>query len=65
MYDLASPGLLRYSEPGCPQTDGQCKIGDVDTLCIHGTCVGSFSHARCECKPGYYGARCDKGNEFC
>lgn len=60
MYDLASPGLSRFSKPGCVQTESLCRTHDVEPFCLHGTCVGSLSHPRCECKPGYYGAHCDK-----
>ncbi|XP_050552731.1 neural-cadherin isoform X1 [Spodoptera frugiperda] len=60
LYDLAHPGLSRNSVAGCPQTDEICNQADTTSRCWeHGTCVGSFSEARCQCQPGWTGPSCN------
>ncbi|GLH00437.1 Neural-cadherin [Gryllus bimaculatus] len=59
LYDLASPGLWRNSVAGCPQTEEVCNTQESTLRCWeHGQCVGSFSEARCQCKPGWTGPSC-------
>ncbi|XP_048509175.1 neural-cadherin isoform X2 [Athalia rosae] len=59
LYDLAHPGLSRNSVAGCPQTDEICNHQEATFRCWeHGTCVGSFSQARCQCNPGWTGPGC-------
>lgn len=59
LYDLAHPGLSRNSVAGCPQTEEVCNQGENTARCWeHGTCVGSFSEARCQCRPGWTGPAC-------
>lgn len=59
LYDLAHPGLSRNSMAGCPQTEEVCGRTEATSRCWeHGTCVGSFNEARCECRPGWTGASC-------
>ncbi|XP_046410179.1 neural-cadherin isoform X2 [Neodiprion virginianus] len=59
LYDLAHPGLSRNSVAGCPQTDEICNHQEATFRCWeHGTCVGSFSEARCHCNPGWTGPGC-------
>ncbi|XP_031778398.1 neural-cadherin isoform X2 [Nasonia vitripennis] len=59
LYDLAHPGLSRNSVAGCPQTEEICNNQESTTRCWeHGTCVGSFSEARCQCNPGWTGPGC-------
>ncbi|XP_048486050.1 neural-cadherin isoform X3 [Plutella xylostella] len=60
LYDLAHPGLSRNSVAGCPQTEEICNQADTTSRCWeHGTCVGSFSEARCQCLPGWTGPSCN------
>ncbi|XP_045534291.1 neural-cadherin isoform X4 [Papilio machaon] len=60
LYDLAHPGLSRNSVAGCPQTEEICNQADTTSRCWeHGTCVGSFSEARCQCQPGWTGPACN------
>ncbi|XP_026487587.1 neural-cadherin isoform X8 [Vanessa tameamea] len=60
LYDLAHPGLSRNSVAGCPQTEEVCNQADTTSRCWeHGTCVGSFSEARCQCQPGWTGPSCN------
>lgn len=59
LYDLAHPGLSRGSMAGCPKSEEVCGRTDATARCWeHGTCVGSFNEARCECRPGWTGASC-------
>lgn len=59
LYDLAHPGLSRNSVAGCPQTDEICNNQESTFRCWeHGTCVGSFTEARCQCNPGWTGPGC-------
>lgn len=59
LYDLAHPGLSRHSVAGCPQTDEICNNQESTFRCWeHGTCVGSFTEARCQCNPGWTGPGC-------
>ncbi|XP_064213001.1 neural-cadherin isoform X11 [Tribolium castaneum] len=59
LYDLAHPGLSRNSVAGCPQTEEVCGRSDATHRCWeHGTCVGSFNEAKCQCKPGWTGPAC-------
>ncbi|KAK9710914.1 Laminin G domain [Popillia japonica] len=59
LYDLAHPGLSRNSVTGCPQTDDMCGRSDATSRCWeHGTCVGSFNEAKCNCRPGWTGPAC-------
>ncbi|XP_043276745.1 neural-cadherin isoform X3 [Venturia canescens] len=59
LYDLAHPGLSRHSVAGCPQTDDICNNQESTFRCWeHGTCVGSFVEARCQCNPGWTGPGC-------
>ncbi|XP_047118591.1 neural-cadherin-like [Schistocerca piceifrons] len=59
LYDLAHPGLFRNSVAGCPQTEALCEAQDATARCWeHGSCVGSFSQARCKCEPGWTGPSC-------
>lgn len=60
LYDLAHPGLSRHSAAGCPQTDDVCTSTESTSRCWeHGNCVGSFSEARCQCRPGWTGPSCN------
>ncbi|XP_061942776.1 neural-cadherin isoform X4 [Apis cerana] len=59
LYDLAHPGLSRNSVAGCPQTEEICNNQESTFRCWeHGTCVGSFAEARCQCNPGWTGPGC-------
>ncbi|XP_066596420.1 LOW QUALITY PROTEIN: neural-cadherin-like [Prorops nasuta] len=59
LYDLAHPGLSRNSVAGCPQTEEICNNHESTFRCWeHGTCVGSFVEARCQCNPGWTGPGC-------
>ncbi|KAL0123654.1 hypothetical protein PUN28_005875 [Cardiocondyla obscurior] len=59
LYDLAHPGLSRNSVAGCPQTEEICNNQESTFRCWeHGTCVGSFTEARCQCNPGWTGLGC-------
>ncbi|PSN41764.1 Neural-cadherin [Blattella germanica] len=59
LYDLANPGLSRNSLAGCPQTEDVCNTQEATFRCWeHGMCVGSFTEARCQCKPGWTGPGC-------
>lgn len=59
LYDLAHPGLSRHSSAGCPQTEEVCGRSDATSRCWeHGTCIGSFNEAKCQCKPGWTGPAC-------
>lgn len=59
LYDLAHPGLSRNSVAGCPQTEEICNNQESTFRCWeHGTCVGSFVEARCQCNPGWTGPGC-------
>ncbi|KAG5330055.1 CADN protein, partial [Acromyrmex heyeri] len=59
LYDLAHPGLSRNSVAGCPQTEEICNNQETTFRCWeHGTCVGSFTEARCQCNPGWTGPGC-------
>lgn len=59
LYDLAHPGLSRNSVAGCPQTDEICGNQESTLRCWeHGTCVGSFKEAMCQCNPGWSGPGC-------
>ncbi|XP_037038290.1 neural-cadherin isoform X5 [Bradysia coprophila] len=60
LYDLAHPGLSRNSVAGCPQTEDVCSQSEQTSRCWeHGNCVGSFSEARCQCRPGWTGPACN------
>lgn len=59
LYDLAHPALFRNSVPGCPQTEDVCHQSELTGRCWeHGTCIGSFFDALCECDPGWTGPAC-------
>ncbi|XP_044750155.1 neural-cadherin isoform X5 [Coccinella septempunctata] len=59
LYDLAHPGLSRNSAHSCPQADDMCGRTESTARCWeHGTCVGSFNEAKCQCKPGWTGPSC-------
>lgn len=59
LYDLAHPGLSRNSMAGCPQTEDVCVGSESTKRCWeHGTCVGSFNEAKCQCRPGWTGPAC-------
>nr|XP_033339374.1 neural-cadherin isoform X9 [Megalopta genalis] len=59
LYDLAHPGLSRNSVAGCPQTEEICNNQESTFRCWeHGTCVGNFTEARCQCNPGWTGPGC-------
>ncbi|XP_044596396.1 neural-cadherin isoform X6 [Cotesia glomerata] len=59
LYDLAHPGLSKHSVAGCPPTDEICGNQESTLRCWeHGTCVGSFTEARCQCNPGWTGPGC-------
>lgn len=57
IYDLANPGHSRHkAPPGCPLVEDACLGNDLMQRCSeHGTCVGTFTDPRCECKPGWMG----------
>uniref|UniRef100_A0A6B2E6C1 Putative cadherin egf lag seven-pass g-type receptor n=1 Tax=Phlebotomus kandelakii TaxID=1109342 RepID=A0A6B2E6C1_9DIPT len=60
LYDFAHPGLSRNSLTGCPQTEEVCSQSEQTSRCWeHGNCVGSFSEARCQCRPGWTGPACN------
>ncbi|KAF5298417.1 hypothetical protein FQR65_LT01195 [Abscondita terminalis] len=59
LYDLAHPGLSRNSVAGCPQTEEVCGRSEATARCWeHGTCMGSFTEAKCHCRPGWTGPSC-------
>ncbi|XP_070157595.1 neural-cadherin isoform X1 [Polyergus mexicanus] len=59
LYDLAHPGLSRNSVAGCTQTEEVCNNQEATFRCWeHGTCVGSYAEARCQCNPGWTGPGC-------
>ncbi len=71
LYDLAEPGLFRYSKPGCTPVEEACNAnfpgsgslvgvgGGGSSRCgEHGTCVGSLRQPTCECNPGWTGQDC-------
>jgi hypothetical protein len=60
IYDLANPGHSRHKAgPGCPAIEDVCLGNDLMARCSeHGTCVGTFTDPRCECKPGWMGPGC-------
>lgn len=59
LYDLAHPGLSRNSVAGCPQTEEICLSNELISRCWeHGTCIGNFTDAKCECNPGWSGHGC-------
>ncbi|XP_074602495.1 neural cadherin isoform X1 [Brevipalpus obovatus] len=61
MYDLGSPGSLSNSQIGCQPARDRCDSNPNTRNCgSQGTCLASYHSARCLCKPGYYGSRCDK-----
>ena len=52
-------GLSRNSYAGCTQTDELCSRTDALANCWqHGTCVGSFTKAKCQCDAGWTGHDC-------
>ncbi|GFY53891.1 neural-cadherin [Trichonephila inaurata madagascariensis] len=60
MYDLAGVGESQDSSIGCPPAEENCYPNQLDKFCLHGTCEGNFTSAKCVCFPGYEGQRCDK-----
>lgn len=60
MYDLGSPGSYSNSLPGCQAAEESCKQNSITRRCEQGTCIGTYNSARCHCKPGWYGSKCDK-----
>ncbi|XP_035701024.1 neural-cadherin isoform X3 [Folsomia candida] len=60
IYDLANPGHSRHkAPPGCSMVEDACLGNDLMQRCSeHGTCVGTFTDPRCECKPGWMGPGC-------
>ncbi|KAF5301279.1 hypothetical protein FQA39_LY19101 [Lamprigera yunnana] len=59
LYDLAHPGLSRNSVAGCPQTEEVCGRSEATARCWeHGNCMGSFTEAKCHCRPGWTGPSC-------
>lgn len=60
MYDLGSPGSYSNSLPGCQAADDSCKSNSITRRCDQGTCIGTYNGAKCHCKPGFHGVRCDR-----
>ena len=59
LYDLADPGLFRYSKPGCVAVEEACALSMVNNRCgEHGLCVGPLRSPTCECNPGWTGQDC-------
>ncbi|QQP57284.1 Uncharacterized protein FKW44_002211 [Caligus rogercresseyi] len=55
LYDLAEPGLFRYSKPGCIPVEKACNDNFPGFRCgEHGHCVGSLKHPTCVCNPGTF-----------
>ena len=59
MYDLAGTGDSLDSTMGCPPAEQHCFPNELDRFCLHGTCVGNYTSAKCVCFPGYEGRRCE------
>ena len=60
MYDLGSPGSYSNSLPGCQAADESCRANSITRKCYNGHCLGTYNGAKCICKPGWHGARCDR-----
>eukprot|EP00095_Tigriopus_kingsejongensis_P004384 maker-scaffold1072_size64607-snap-gene-0.18 protein:Tk04384 transcript:maker-scaffold1072_size64607-snap-gene-0.18-mRNA-1 annotation:"GK18219" len=59
LYDLADPGLFRYSKPGCLPVEEACNANFPGSRCgEQGRCVGSLRQPTCECNPGWTGQDC-------
>lgn len=59
LYDLAEPGLYRYSKPGCLPVEEACNANFPGSRCgEHGSCVGSLRQPSCQCNPGWTGQDC-------
>ena len=62
LYDLADPGLMRHSKPGCIPVEEACNQanfpGGAARCGEHGRCVGSLRQPTCECNPGWTGQDC-------
>jgi hypothetical protein len=61
LYDLAEPGLFRYSKPGCLPVEDACNANfpPGGSRCgEHGSCIGSLRNPTCECNPGWTGQDC-------
>jgi len=59
LYDLADPGLFRYSKPGCVPVEDACAQSLLNNKCgEHGQCVGPLRSPTCECNPGWTGQDC-------
>lgn len=70
---MAEPGLWEGSQPGCAPLDELCVGNEIPGPGVsylgrpswsgcgeHGTCVGSLSEPRCECRPGWTGPGCNQ-----
>ncbi|XP_077979104.1 neural-cadherin-like [Glandiceps talaboti] len=69
IYDLATPGREKNSDPGCPRTDEFCYDNNGEYVCKNGVCLGllDVEDFVCICDPGYAGETCDqelKGYDF-
>lgn len=61
MYDLGQPGSAIDSTIGCQPAEDSCMSNSITRNCgPEGTCIGSYTKAYCQCKPGWSGARCNK-----
>ena len=60
MYDLGSPGSYSNSAAGCQAAEESCKSNSITRRCKEGTCIATYNSARCHCKSGWFGSRCDK-----
>ncbi|KAI9558984.1 hypothetical protein GHT06_015773 [Daphnia sinensis] len=73
IYDLAEPGMWQGSQPGCAPLDELCSGNEISGPGVtsfgrpvssgcgeHGSCVGSLSEPRCECRPGWTGPGCNQ-----
>ena len=73
IYDLAEPGMFQNSQPGCAPLDELCAGNEISGPGViylgrpswsgcgeHGTCTGSLSEPRCECRPGWTGPACNQ-----
>lgn len=61
VYDLASPGESIDSAAGCRLTDGVCMTAAGPSCGVHASCLADWGSFSCECRPGYTGHKCERG----